>query len=138
MALNNFSPNYVTVSSNAKTITPRVLSTSGFVLVEVMLFVLAICGLVLLSIPAFSSISNARKETKKVDVIVKVEVAKEQFDQESRPEERKKFDGATEPEKFSILAARLGPEGANPEKFIKGNGFKKITINKLGYDSDIQ
>ena len=69
-------------------------------------------------------------------MVTKVEIAKNQYDQDAKTADKKRFDLGTDDERYNRLAPTIGV--SDPLDFTKGTGIKRLKINKLGFDVETE
>lgn len=107
-------------------------STRAYSIIELLIFGVAILGIFVMAWPSIQTLRGNEKAALKGKIISKVEAAKNQFDTEADTEDRKRFDTATNEDRYSILSSLLGERDAI--RFLAGSGIKTLKINKLGDD----
>ena len=80
--------------------------------------------------PLTESINAQNRSAKRETVLIRVQHAKNQFDQESNISEKRKFNKALDRERYNYLAPIL--KEPNPLNLVTGSGINGLVIGDLG------
>ena len=105
---------------------------SGYTLIEMMVFLAILGGLAFFNWNQIKKGMESQQELATSAVIGKLEVAKNQFDSKSKPEDRAKFDRAQDSARFEMLSPLMN--NISPLTMVKGTGITEMKINRLGQD----
>jgi hypothetical protein len=110
-------------------------SIKGYTIIEFLAIIAAFAGLIAYTLPQIKSLKDAERNRKQLQVVSKLEGAKNMFDESSSPATRAKFDGSSDEARYELLAGLLNQP--DPFAFIGGSGISRMKINRLGEDVEV-
>lgn len=114
----------------------KTTSNRGYGILEILGFLAIVGGIAYVCMPNMKVIKETKTTIRKTEILTRLEIAKSTLDSDSKPIERRKFDDASDEERFDKLASKLGE--SDSMKFIEGSGITRMKINKLGTDVEIE
>lgn len=108
----------------------------GYTIIEFLLIIGGFAALIAYTLPQIKSLKEDEKERKQLQIICKLESAKNMYDDTSSPATRAKFDGSSDEARYEQLAVLLNEP--DPFKFISGSGVTRLKINRLGEDVEVE
>jgi hypothetical protein len=114
----------------------KIASEKGYGILEVIGFLAIVGGIAYMCMPTMKTIKETKTTILKTQILTRLEIAKNLFDSESKTIEKRKFDDASDEERFDKLSPKLGE--SDSIKFIEGSGIKLMKINKLGNDVEVE
>lgn len=104
----------------------------GSALAEIPIALACLGLLYLYFAPTNKKIGEQAFEAQKNKTITEMEIAKNKFDQEARPEDKDAFNNGTEDERFDKLATYLKTDSS--ATYFAGSGITECRINAIGTD----
>jgi hypothetical protein len=108
----------------------------GYTLVEYLIFLGILGGIGFFNWTQIKKGAEIHQEIASSGVIGRLEVAKNQFDSKSKPEDRAKFDRAQDSVRFEMLSPMMNNVTAT--LLVKGTGITEMKINRLGQDVTVE
>jgi len=110
----------------------RPCKAKGYTLIEFLMFLVILGGLGFWNWIEIKKTIESNQELAASAVIGRLEIAKNQFDSKSKPEEKIKFDRSKDSDRFAMLAPMMNNISALA--LTKGTGITEMKINRLGQD----
>lgn len=114
----------------------KISHSSGFSALETIGFMLAVLAIVAYSYPRVTAIMKETNAASRAHAVCVLEAAKSQFDQDARPDDKKRFDAENDASRFVMLNALVTPN--DPDAFSSEYKVTKVTINELGKNVEVE
>jgi competence protein ComGC len=108
----------------------------GFSAIESLVFLIALILLATYSVPKVLEIRSKTRDAQKIHAVHVLEGAKNIFDQDSKQQEKDRFQKETDHQRFIMLARLIEPK--DPEAFARQYGLEKIRVGTLDANVEVE
>lgn len=110
--------------------------TAGFSMLESAGFLIAIIAIGAYSWPRVTGVMKETEKASQFHAVCALESAKNQFDQDARPDDKRDFDAAGDADRFDKLSKLLTPN--TPAAFQAAYSLNNIKVNELGKNVEVE